>query len=128
MEMSSLEDILIEHTYCPDNKPSSNNRKNLLRSSKGKISHDDNWISTDAGFGNAMNGICPTLTKKAAFFSNKYNRRLTHIEYLKLQGFPEDFVIDVSKTQIYYQAGNTMSVPILKYIIRNFLLYFLYFI
>jgi DNA (cytosine-5)-methyltransferase 1 len=121
MAMQTIDSLLVDHTYNPDNIPSKNNRNNLLRSSKGTISPTDHWISTDTGFGNAMNGICPTLTKKSGFFSNKYNRRLTNMECLKLQGFPENFKCVVSNTQLYYQAGNTMSVPILKYIIRTLL-------
>jgi DNA (cytosine-5)-methyltransferase 1 len=52
-------------------------------------------------------------------------RKLTPREYLRLQGFPEDFEIVVSDTQIYKQAGNAVTVNVARAIaerIRVFLL------
>lgn len=41
-------------------------------------------------------------------------RRLTGREMLRLQGFPEDFVINVPYSQVRKVAGNTVSVPVIK--------------
>ncbi|WP_297966132.1 DNA cytosine methyltransferase, partial [uncultured Campylobacter sp.] len=41
-------------------------------------------------------------------------RKLTPRECLRLQGFPENFKIVVSDTQAYKQAGNAMSVNVIK--------------
>nr|DAM62793.1 MAG TPA: Cytosine specific methyltransferase [Caudoviricetes sp.] len=43
-------------------------------------------------------------------------RKLTPRECLRLQGFPESFKIVVSDTQVYKQAGNAMSVNVIKMI------------
>lgn len=43
-------------------------------------------------------------------------RLLSKNECLQLQGFPLDFKIPVSRTQMYRQLGNTVSVPVVKYI------------
>lgn len=46
-------------------------------------------------------------------------RKLTPRECLRLQGFPESFKIIVSDTQTYKQAGNAMSVNIIKMIFKQ---------
>jgi len=40
-------------------------------------------------------------------------RRLTPREAARLQGFPDSFVIPVSKTQAYKQFGNSVAVPVI---------------
>ena len=47
---------------------------------------------------------------------SEHIRRLTPRECLRLQGFPENFKIVVSDTQAYKQAGNAMSVNVIKMI------------
>lgn len=46
-------------------------------------------------------------------------RRLTPRECLRLMGFSDDFKIVVSDTQIYRQAGNSIVVNVLEYIIKE---------
>ena len=46
-------------------------------------------------------------------------RKLTPKECLRLQGFPESFKIVVSDTQAYKQAGNAMSVNVVKMILEQ---------
>ncbi|MFW3515790.1 DNA (cytosine-5-)-methyltransferase [Staphylococcus pettenkoferi] len=41
-------------------------------------------------------------------------RLLTKNECLQMQGFPLDFKIPVSRTQMYRQLGNTVSVPVVQ--------------
>ena len=41
------------------------------------------------------------------------------LESKRLQGFPDDFIIPVSDAQAYKQLGNSVSVPIIKMIMRN---------
>ena len=47
--------------------------------------------------------------------------RLTPRECARLMGFPEDFEIVVSDTQAYKQFGNSVAVPVVREIARNFL-------
>ena len=46
-------------------------------------------------------------------------RMLTEREALRLMGFTDDFKIEVSKSQIYKQAGNSIVVDIFIEIIRE---------
>jgi len=46
-------------------------------------------------------------------------RRLTEREMLRLQGFPENFKIIGSYSQIRKQAGNAVSVPVIQAIAKN---------
>lgn len=67
--------------------------------------------------------VCPT-TSSSSFEQNNLLksariRKLTPRECLRLQGFPESFKIVVSDTQIYKQAGNAMSVNIIKMIFKQ---------
>ena len=120
MEMESLDNILVDHTKYEKVHLS----KSLQKHYDKVINKDDNnWLIIDSGFASVIKDCCPTLTTNChSIFMTKYNRKLTSTECLKLQGFPEDFKHVVSNSQLYRQAGNTMSVPILKYIIRNLVL------
>lgn len=46
--------------------------------------------------------------------NGKNPRKITPREGLRLQGFPEDFKIVVSDTQMYRQIGNSVSVPVIR--------------
>ncbi|BAQ60363.1 DNA-cytosine methyltransferase [Geminocystis sp. NIES-3708] len=50
---------------------------------------------------------------------NKNPRRLTPRECARLQGFPDDFKINVSDTRAYKQFGNSVAVPIVKEIAKE---------
>lgn len=68
--------------------------------------------------------ICPTISTSSFEQNNllKDNfkiRKLTPRECLRLQGFPENFKIVVSDTQVYKQAGNAMSVNVVKMIFEQ---------
>jgi DNA (cytosine-5)-methyltransferase 1 len=53
-----------------------------------------------------------------AYFTNKI-RRLTPRECARLQGFPEEYKQVVSNTQFYKQAGNAITVSVMKAIGDN---------
>lgn len=46
-------------------------------------------------------------------------RKLSVLESQRLQGFPDDFVFPVSDAQAYHQLGNSVSVPIIKMIMKE---------
>lgn len=52
---------------------------------------------------------------------NKNPRKITPREALRLQGFPENFIIPVSDTQAYKQFGNSIPVPVVYAIAREIL-------
>lgn len=41
-------------------------------------------------------------------------RLLSELECKRLQGFPDDFKIPVSRTQMYRQMGNSVAIPVIK--------------
>ncbi len=87
------------------------------------------------GFGMAvpdLNGVANTLTvggsgrernlvaAKAPEGSGKADvRRLTPRECLRLQGFPETYVLPVSDTQAYKQTGNSVAVPLVEAVVAE---------
>lgn len=44
----------------------------------------------------------------------KNPRKLTPREALRLQGFPDTFIMHSSEVQVYKQAGNSVAVPVIK--------------
>lgn len=72
--------------------------------------------------------ICPTLTKcsfeQNNFVSQKRIRKLTPLECWRLQDFPDEAhnkakLSGLSDSQLYKQAGNSMSVNVLEMIFRQ---------
>ena len=80
-----------------------------------------------------IDGICPTLTSAMGMGGgqtpivkpNSRIRRLTPLECFRLQAFPDEFFYKAkavnSDTQLYKQAGNTITVSVIKAIINNLL-------
>lgn len=74
-------------------------------------------------------GVVPTLTANMGtgghnvplILSNKGIRKLTPRETFNIQGFPKDYVLPskISDGQLYKQAGNSVSIPVIKRIARN---------
>jgi len=58
----------------------------------------------------------PCITTSTDIFVTKYNRNLTPKEKFLLQGFPKKMKIVVSDAVLGKQAGNAMSVNVLKYL------------
>lgn len=72
------------------------------------------------------NGIYPSVMENhgtvTATNTNDYRiRKLTPLECFRLQGFPDDFKKPVSNSQLYKQAGNTISVNVIQAILKNLL-------
>ena len=67
--------------------------------------------------------LCPMINSNSFEQNNLLKseriRKLTPRECLRLQGFPESFKIVVSDTQAYKQAGNAMSVNVVKMILER---------
>lgn len=75
-------------------------------------------------------GVCPTLTANMGMgghnvplIINNQNkiRKLLPIECLRLQGFPDDFIIpsELCDSRVYKQAGNAVSVNVVKRVASN---------
>lgn len=69
---------------------------------------------------NNADKICPCLTTNTRHFYCLPLKRFMNInEYLKIQGFPTNYKINVSKYQFQKQIGNSMSVNVLIYLFKN---------
>jgi DNA (cytosine-5)-methyltransferase 1 len=114
-----LENFILDKTVSTNLVKNSNIVKNLkLLLSKT----NDLAIVTGDNFYYPLLHWCPTLTRHCSqFFINKLNRRILPKEALLLQGFSQEFNIVVSNSQIYKQAGNTMSVNVIKNIFKEIL-------
>ena len=74
-------------------------------------------------------GVCPTLTANMGrgghnvpiIKNSKGIRKLTPKECFLLQGFPEWFKLpeDISDSELYHQAGNSVTVPVIQRIAEN---------
>jgi len=71
--------------------------------------------------------LSPTLTAKMGTGGNNVPviisqmRKLSTNECLKIQGFPDNFIIDKNKSQSYKQIGNSVSVPVIELLAKNIL-------
>lgn len=73
--------------------------------------------------------VCPTLTANMGtgghnvpIIKDSYGiRKLTPLECIRFQGFPNSYVLpdDLSDSSLYKQAGNSVSVPVIKRIADN---------
>jgi DNA (cytosine-5)-methyltransferase 1 len=93
-----------------------------LKSKLEKYSNvEGNYIITATNYSSGVKNVSPTLTTGCGSNYHKvYNRYLTPKECLNLQGFKK-FNQVVSNTQMYRQAGNSMSVNVLKAILKEIL-------
>lgn len=55
--------------------------------------------------------------KTGAYLINGYVRKLSPRECARVQGFPESFIIAEKTNQAYKQFGNSVALPVLKYIV-----------
>lgn len=65
---------------------------------------------------------CLRTSGRSYYKFGKIYRFLTNIEQKRLQGFPDDFAMPVTDTQIRRQMGNTMTVKVLEEIFKQLLL------
>lgn len=71
-------------------------------------------------------GLCPTLTSTSSrhyerYFVNDRYRRLTPVEYARLQGFPEDHCRAVPANEQYGLLGNAVPPPMAAWVIDRVL-------
>jgi DNA (cytosine-5)-methyltransferase 1 len=57
-----------------------------------------------------------TLHKRKTPINEENIRSLTPREFLRIQGFPEDFRIDVPNTYAYRLIGNSVAIDVVYYI------------
>lgn len=111
----SLAHFIIDKTVYPEKQSDKMLQNNLKKVYNCKL-----CIVTPFTYYSPMKGLSPTITTQASrFYLTKYNRCLYPKEALLLQGFPDDFKQVVSNHQLFKQAGNSMSVNVLKAILQS---------
>jgi len=112
------------------NKPSQQNRVYDINGQEPTMDTRSDQKNVLVPYGNSqdqkinpINGISQTLS------SGHYNqpkivftqriRRLTPLECFRLQGFPDGFIKPCSDSQTYKQAGNSITINVLKAIFKN---------
>ena len=55
----------------------------------------------------------PTTHIKGAI-NDEDIRKMTPREWARLQGFPNDFVLELADTHLYKQFGNSVTVPVIE--------------
>ena len=114
LPLQPIEDYLLDKTI---NQCTAKSKVLLDKLSKSNL---ENVILTPFTFCSPPKSICPTLTTQCArFYWSKYKRTLDYKECLLLQGFQTSFIKVVSDHQMFRQIGNSMSVNVLKAILRE---------
>lgn len=142
----SLDECVLEKFHFPDRTPLTNDLDKVLE--RGERKPDKYYYNKESKHYETMNkamtnksvyqmrrvymrenkgGVCPTLTANMGGGGHNVPvirddfgiRKLTPMECLRLQGFPEDFQIKTSDVHIYKQAGNSVVVPVVRRIAEN---------
>jgi DNA (cytosine-5)-methyltransferase 1 len=104
---------LLDHDLPPE---SIGEKKQKILDELG-IDQTKNYFVTPFSSALYCNPMLDILPCQTAGFSKRYSlklkRYLTPREHARLQGFPDDFKIVVSRTEAYRQFGNTISVNVL---------------
>lgn len=66
-----------------------------------------------------LDTYAPTITASHVPKLWDLGRKLSVLESKRLQGFPDDFIMPVSDSQAYKQLGNSVSVPLVKKIVKS---------
>ena len=72
----------------------------------------------------SLDSVAPAIIVARAPKLWDLERYLSVDECRKLQGFPDDFKLDVSDVQAKKQLGNSIAVPVVKEIVRNMMKYY----
>lgn len=117
VRMTPLEDFIVDKTIYA----TPNTSKNIVNKFK-LIDYKNGYVFPNSNYVKPLEGVCPTLSTRCdMFFHSTYQRYLSTNECLSLQGFNSTFIQVVSKSQMYKQIGNSMSVNVLKAIIKELL-------
>jgi DNA (cytosine-5)-methyltransferase 1 len=73
-----------------------------------------------------VKGVAPTLTATASRHYERYRvgniyRRLTNVEYARIQGFPDDHCRGISLYDQYALYGNAVPPPMAEWVLRRLL-------
>lgn len=109
LPMRPLDDFMIDKTIHPQMM------NNTIKIKLQRISNRTNAICLCDTYTKPFENMSPTLTTGCKYlYHSTYHRYLSCRECLLLQGFTTTFVQSVSNLQMCRQAGNSMSVCVIK--------------
>jgi DNA (cytosine-5)-methyltransferase 1 len=118
-----FEDDVDDKYFLSNTQHTTNSRLNNLIEKHGKNLTDNTFLDS---YNNTIHkGITPTITSRVNASSKNHVvkeqkiRRLTPRECFRLQDFPDSFKFVVSDTQLYKQAGNSITIAVLAAIINK---------
>ena len=112
--MKQFESILTNKQIHPGEIPNMYKFHNIVKTTK-----DLHLINNNYNKLQYMKNISPTLTTTSKYYILELNRNMNLRESLRLQGFSDKFKQVVSNNQLMKQVGNSMSVNVLKCIIKE---------
>ena len=118
LQMKPLDNFILDKTIYinHDNLP-------VITRKLKQINYEKNYVFPNSNYVNPIKNMTPTLSTRCdMFYHSTYNRYLTTKECLSLQGFPINFTQSISKTQMFKQIGNSMSVNVLKVLFQKIFL------
>jgi DNA (cytosine-5)-methyltransferase 1 len=113
IKMKPFDDILIDKTIKEGEIPNSYHKNLHKLKPHTKVINSRNFYYPIEHTSNTIDTTCKEM------WIVKQNRKITNEELLLLQGFPKTFKQVVSDSQLCKQIGNTMSVNVLKVIIKE---------
>lgn len=79
-------------------------------------------IYSDDGLSQTISSQTGGIGRTTGLYTTQQRiRRLTPLECMRLQGYPDSFIKPCSDSQTYKQAGNSITVNVMKAIIKNIL-------
>lgn len=113
-KMKTFESILVDKKIQLGEIPDMYRFNNIVKTKK-----DLHFINNNYNKLQYMKNISPTLTTTSKYYILELNRTMDIRESLRLQGFSDKFKQVVSNNQMMKQVGNSMSVNVLKCIIKE---------
>lgn len=123
ISMQNIDDYL--DTFIQSELIFTEHQKQLLNDlvTHNKINLSENYFVnlqvSNYTWARANKDKCPCLMTNGCIYSIKRKRNLTIDELKRLQGFPNDFKFNCSKTKAKSQIGNSMSTCVLAFIFAN---------
>ncbi len=113
----------VDDKYYYNDKPLYNKIKNDINSEDKVYQWRRKYVREN------KKGVVPTLTANMGrgghnvpiIKTDKGIRKLTPKECFLIQGFPQSFILpkDISDSELYHQAGNSVTIPVIQRIAEN---------
>lgn len=104
---------IVDTFSFPEPLPLTNTLSNVMGGKATFLNGEERKIGFTLRVGGRNSGVHDRRNWDSYIVNGK-EHRMTLIEGLKMQGFPENFVFPVSETQAFKQLGNSVAVPAIQ--------------